>query len=30
VARRKASDPDCWVVELDIENAERFVAGVPS
>lgn len=28
VARRKASDPDCWVVELDIENAERFIAGV--
>ena len=29
VERRKASDPDCWIVELDIENAERFVAGGP-
>ena len=26
VARRKRQDPDCWIVELDIENAERFVA----
>ncbi|QYJ07320.1 DUF1491 family protein [Qipengyuania flava] len=25
VGRRKASDPDCWVVELDIDGAERFV-----
>ena len=25
VNRRRSSDPDCWVVELDIENAERFV-----
>ena len=28
IARRRQSDPDCWVVELDIENAERFVATV--
>lgn len=27
VARRRDSDPDCWVVELDVENPERFVAG---
>ncbi|WP_421993502.1 DUF1491 family protein [Qipengyuania sp.] len=26
VAKRRNSDPDCWVVELDVENAERFVA----
>ncbi len=26
--RRTASDPDSWLVELDIENAERFVATV--
>ena len=28
VGKRRRSDPDCWVIELDIENAERFVAGV--
>lgn len=27
LTRRRRSDPDCWVIELDIENAERFVAG---
>ncbi len=26
LARRIARDPDCWVVELDIADAERFVA----
>lgn len=26
VARRTRSDPDCWMIELDIENAERFIA----
>lgn len=26
VQRRIRQDPDCWIVELDIENAERFVA----
>ena len=25
MARRKQSDPDCWVVELDIADAERFI-----
>ena len=29
VGRRRRSDPDCWVIELDIENAERFVAPGP-
>jgi len=26
VARRRRSDPDLWVLELDIPNAERFAA----
>ena len=26
VARRRQSDPDCWVLELDIPSAERFIA----
>jgi hypothetical protein len=26
VLRRRARDPDLWVVELDIPNAERFAA----
>ena len=25
VLRRQRSDPDCWVVELDIDNAARFI-----
>lgn len=29
VGKRRRSDPDCWVLELDIENAERFVAPGP-
>ncbi|WP_370033941.1 DUF1491 family protein [Qipengyuania mesophila] len=29
LSRRRRSDPDSWLIELDIENAERFVAGVP-
>lgn len=29
VVKRRLSDPDCWVIELDIENAERFVAPAP-
>ncbi len=28
VARRQRSDPDLWVIELDIPNAERFAAGM--
>lgn len=23
--RRAKSDPDCWILELDIENGERFI-----
>ncbi len=26
IQRRRASDPDLWVIELDIPNAERFAA----
>lgn len=26
VARRRRSDPDCWIVELDIPVSERFIA----
>ena len=26
LARRRRSDPDLWVVELDIPDAERFIA----
>jgi hypothetical protein len=27
--RRKHQDPDLWIIELDIANAERFVGVVP-
>lgn len=26
IARRGGQDPDCWVVELDVANPERFIA----
>jgi hypothetical protein len=26
VARRRRSDPDCWVIELDVPFSERFIA----
>lgn len=26
VARRRRSDPDLWIIELDIPDAERFAA----
>lgn len=26
LARRQHQDSDCWIVELDIPNAERFIA----
>ncbi|MEK7342949.1 MAG: DUF1491 family protein [Pseudomonadota bacterium] len=26
IARRRRSDPDLWIIELDIPNAERFAA----
>ncbi len=25
IAKRRASDPDLWVIELDIANGERFI-----
>jgi hypothetical protein len=28
IQRRRASDPDLWVVELDIPKAERFAAEI--
>ena len=24
--KRRLGDPDCWIIELDVENPERFVA----
>ena len=30
VAKRRKSDPDCWVIELDIPSAERFIAEITS
>lgn len=28
LARRRARDPDCWIVELDVAEAERLIAEV--
>ncbi len=28
LARRRARDPDLWIVELDVPDAERFVADI--
>lgn len=27
LARRRHQDSDCWLIELDIPDAERFIAG---
>lgn len=27
--QRAKSDPDCWIVELDIDNGERFIGFPP-
>lgn len=27
--RRRRQDPDLWILELDIDDAERFVANLP-
>jgi hypothetical protein len=27
--RRKAQDPDLWIVELDVRDAERFIEAMP-
>ena len=29
LARRTAQDPDSWIIELDIDSADRFVASLP-
>jgi len=29
IARRKRQDPDIWVIEADIADAERFIATLP-
>ncbi len=29
IARRTAQDSDCWIIELDIDAADRFVASLP-
>ena len=29
MARRAAQDSDCWIIELDIDEADRFVASLP-
>ncbi|MFN4113553.1 MAG: DUF1491 family protein [Sphingomonadaceae bacterium] len=26
LARRRRQDPDCWLIELDVPDAERFIA----
>ncbi|MGB3472347.1 MAG: DUF1491 family protein [Erythrobacter sp.] len=28
--RRRAQDPDIWIVEVDIDDAERFIALLPN
>jgi hypothetical protein len=28
LARRRAQDPDMWLIEVDIADPERFVAGL--
>ncbi len=30
VGIRRRSDPDCWVIELDVPSAERFIAETTS
>ena len=30
IARRRSQDPDIWVLEVDIEDAERFIALLPT
>lgn len=29
IARRRSQDPDIWVLEVDIEDPERFIALLP-
>lgn len=28
VERRRRNDPDCWILELDIPDSQRFIAGI--
>lgn len=30
LARRQKQDPDAWIVEVDIDEAERFIALLPN
>ncbi|OBX20009.1 hypothetical protein A9995_05585 [Erythrobacter sp. QSSC1-22B] len=30
IVRRSTQDPDCWIIELDIDDADRFVASLPA
>lgn len=30
ISRRRSQDPDIWVLEVDIDNPERFIALLPS
>ncbi|MEM6857127.1 MAG: DUF1491 family protein [Pseudomonadota bacterium] len=30
LARRRSQDPDIWIVEVDIDEAERFIALLPN
>ena len=30
LARRRTQDPDIWIVEVDIDEAERFIALLPN
>jgi hypothetical protein len=30
ILRRRQSDPDLWVIELDVPDAERFTAQMPT
>lgn len=29
LGRRRQQDSDCWIIELDVPNPERFIAGAP-
>ena len=30
LARRRSQDPDIWIIEVDIDEAERFIALLPN
>jgi hypothetical protein len=30
IAKRRANDPDLWLIEVDVPDRERFVAGLPA